>query len=326
LNAEERIISTVAKVAHYEVTTTGVAGFFDESFDEFASQAGGDERDGRHARQRLLDAALLYEHQPRFYRATPGLVLFYETMDRSEAYRQNAVRRHLLEEMREVDREGDWAQFQHSDDDTYPAAQMHAAAQVLGHLGLVELNGELPAIFNVKLTSRGRDALADARVMSEVLPMTPTEDVEAHTPVAPDVLREVIRSCEEMLERRSWQGALEELQKADTEYTDGDWVNAVRDYYAALESGFKYALHEEVGKNYSDALGKLAGRAVAAGLIPEGYKSLFAFADAIRSPRSHGRGPKEAEKLVEIGQAEALLIGNLVRSLLIYLGNRPQLN
>ena len=115
-----------------------------------------------------------------------------------------------------------------------------------------------------------------------------------------------------MLERRGWQSALEELRKAENEYSDGDWVNAVRDYYAALESGFKFALHEE-GKSYSDknALGKLAGRAVAVGLIPEAYKSLFAFADAIRSPRSHGAGPKSAEKLIEIGQAEALLIGYL---------------
>src|SRR5262245_6881291 len=153
VNAQERIISTVAKVAHTEVTTTAMAGFFDESFDEFADEAGGDERDGRHARQRLLDVGLLYEHQPGFFRATSGLVLFYETMDRPEAYRQNAVRRHLLEEMREIDREGDWAQFRHSDGDPYPAAQMHAAAQILEQLGLIELNGELPAIFSVKLTS-----------------------------------------------------------------------------------------------------------------------------------------------------------------------------
>jgi hypothetical protein len=51
VNAQERIISTVTKVAHTEVTTTGTAGFFDESFDELAREAGGDERDGRHARQ-----------------------------------------------------------------------------------------------------------------------------------------------------------------------------------------------------------------------------------------------------------------------------------
>lgn len=326
VNAQERIINTAAKAAHIEVTATGTAGFFDESFDEFAREAGGDERDGRHARQRLVDVGLLYEHQPNFFRATPGLVLLYETLDRPEAYRQNAVRRQLLEEMREIDREGDWAQFRHSDDDPYPAAQMYAAAQVLEHLGLVELNGELPAMFNVKLTSDGRDALADERLTRRVLPVTKTEDDEAHTPVAPDALREVIRSCEEMLERQGWQAALDELRKADNEYTDGDWVNAVRDYYAALESGFKYALHEEVGKEYSEALGKLVGRAAAAGLIPGAYKSLFAFADAIRSPRSHGRGPKEAENVVEIGQAEALLIGNLVRSLLLYLGNRPQID
>ena len=325
VNAQERIIAAVAKAAHAEVVGTGMAGYFDESFAEFARAAGGDERDGRHARQRMLDMGLLYEHQHGFYRASSALLLFYESTDRQEAYRQNSVRRHLLNELREIDQEGDWAQFRHEAGDAHPAPQMHAAAKVLEHLGLVELNGELPAIFAVKPTSRGRDLLDDARLMRSLLPVTPTEDEEAHEPVAADALRQVIISCEQMLERRGWQSALEELRKADNEYSDGDWVNAVRDYYAALESGFKFALHE-AGKSYSDknALGKLAGRGVAVGLIPEAYKSLFAFADAIRSPRSHGAGPKSAEKLIEIGQAEALLIGNLVRSLLLYLGNRPQ--
>jgi hypothetical protein len=210
-----------------------MAGYFDESFAEFARAAGGDERDGRHARQRMLDTGLVYEHQHGFYRASSALLLLYESTDRQEAYRQNSVRRHLLHELRQSG-------------DEYPAAQMHAAAEVLEHLALalVELNGDLPSIFAVQLTSRGRDLLDDARLMRSLLPVTPTEDEEAHEQVAADALRKVIMSCEQMLERRGWQSALEELRKADNEYTDGDWVNAVRDYYAALESGFKFALHE----------------------------------------------------------------------------------
>lgn len=327
VDAQERIIAAAARTGHAEVVGTGMAGFFDESFTEFAQEEGGDERDGRHARQWMLDHGLVYEHQPGFYRASMALVLLHEQADRKEAYRQNAVRRHLLEEMREIDAEGDWARFKHEEGDGYPAAQLHAAAEVLDYLGLVELSGELPAIFNVKLTSRGHDLLADARLMCSQLPVTPTEDEAAHERVAPDALGEVITSCEQMLERRGWRSALGELGKADNEYRDGDWVNAVRDYYTALESGFKYALHEE-GKAYSEknALGKLAGRAAAAGLIPDTYKSLFAFADGIRSPRSHGAGPRPTGKAVEIGQAEALLIGNLVRTLLLYLGNRPQVD
>jgi hypothetical protein len=40
-------------------------------------------------------------------------------------------------------------------------------------------------------------------------------------------------------------------------------------------------------------------------------------------PRAATAGPKGDVGVVEIGQAEALLIGNHVRSLLLYLGNRP---
>jgi hypothetical protein len=84
VNAQERIIAAVAKAAHAEVVGTGMAGYFDESFAEFARAAGGDEREGRRARQRMLDAGLLYEHQPGFYRASSGVLLLYESTDRQE--------------------------------------------------------------------------------------------------------------------------------------------------------------------------------------------------------------------------------------------------
>jgi hypothetical protein len=325
VNAESRIIAAGARDAHDQVMKTGMAGYFDESPTAFAEQVGGDERDGRRAWQRMLDNGLLYERSPRFYRATSALLLLHEETDRQEAYRQNKVRREFLESVGEADADGAWVNVKSEEDDEVPPAQMHAAAEVLDSLGLVELDGELPAIFSVKLRSRGRDLLDDPRLMREMLPVSATEDEDAHAVVAPDALRQVIRSCEQMLEHRGWESALDELLKADNEYTDGDWVNAVRDYYAALESGLKYALHAE-GASFSKsiALGKLAGRAAAAGLIPEAYKPLFVFPDTIRSPRSHGAGPAGRE--VEIGQAEALLIGNLVRAQLLYLGNRPQLD
>jgi hypothetical protein len=38
---------------------------------------------------------------------------------------------------------------------------------------------------------------------------------------------------------RGWQQALTELQRGDNEYRGRDWVNAVREYYSALESGLK---------------------------------------------------------------------------------------
>jgi hypothetical protein len=44
----------------------------------------------------------------------------------------------------------------------------------------------------------------------------PTEDEEALAPVAPDALRQVITSCEQMLERRGWTTALEDLRRPTT--------------------------------------------------------------------------------------------------------------
>jgi len=53
------------------------------------------------------------------------------------------------------------------------------------------------------------------------------------------------------------------------------------------------------------------------------YDALFGFTDSIRSPRSHGAaGRAETIGEVEVGQAEALLIGNNARTLLLYLGQR----
>jgi hypothetical protein len=117
------------------------------------------------------------------------------------------------------------------------------------------------------------------------------------------------------------------LNRGDEQYADGDWINAVREYYSALESALKYALREEaVEYAEANALKKLSGQVAAKGVIPINYQALFGFTDSIRSPRSHGSGPVgDGVREVEIGRAEALLIGNHVRTLLVYLGHRPQL-
>jgi hypothetical protein len=65
----------------------------------------------------------------------------------------------------------------------------------------------------------------------------------------------------------------------------------------------------------------LAKQAAAEGLIPTNYQALSGFIDTIRSPRSHGRGSKIEE--IEVGKAEALLMANHTRALLVYLGHRP---
>lgn len=96
----------------------------------------------------------------------------------------------------------------------------------------------------------------------------------------------------------------------------------MREYYAALESGLKHRL-DEAGTSYGggDSLKALARAAADAGLIPTSYQAAFGFLDSIRSPRSHGRGSEPAE--LPVGPAEALLAGNHVRTLLLYLGHVP---
>jgi hypothetical protein len=136
------------------------------------------------------------------------------------------------------------------------------------------------------------------------------------------VLAELITSVDQLLEQRRWQGARRELRRGDSQYDAGHWVDAVSEYYSALESGLKHRL-DEATASYAEkaALRDLAREAVNANLIPPNYQQLFGFADSIRSPRRHGAGGRVEE--VEVGPAEALLMANHVHALLLYLGQRP---
>lgn len=321
MDGAARIILALAEDAHRQLLETGYAGFFDQSFVECAERVAATAKDAHRARRKMLDEVLIFENQPGYFGATPGLILLHEGADRQEHYRQNEARRHLLREIGAVEG-GGYVQYKHEDGDPYPATQMFAAAQALGYLGLLEVGEGLPAIFGVRLTSAGDEALADERVLQRQLPISLSEDEDEQPLIAPDALGEIITSADGLVERLGWSTALDELRSGDAEYADGNWVNAVRDYYSALESGLKYALHAE-GASYSkaSALEKLARRASEEGLIPANYQALFAFTSSIRSPRSHGAGPDGSTR-VEIGPAEALLMRHHTRALLLYLGSR----
>jgi hypothetical protein len=58
-------------------------------------------------------------------------------------------------------------------------------------------------------------------------------------------------------------------------------------------------------------------------VISANYQSLFGFLDSIRSPAPARGGPEREREKVELGPAEALLMGNHARSLIVYLGHRP---
>jgi hypothetical protein len=155
------------------------------------------------------------------------------------------------------------------------------------------------------------------------LPVTATDDEDMHALVVPDALRELITSCEQLLDERGWSGALTELRLGDQQYAVQHWADAVGEYFNAIESGLKYRL-DEANVQYRDkaSLRDLARLAADSDIIPKNYQGIFTFLDSIRSPRRHGQGSQPEQ--VEIGPAEALLMGNHARSLLLYLGHRPQ--
>jgi len=332
MDAQTRLRIALARSAHEQAMASGYPSFFDDRLDALASEVAASAHEARQVVRELCDSYLLIETQPGFYQATSALVQEHEERDRAEAYRQNEVRRYVLVETGRPDKEGaQFVEFKWDEDDPYPATQLFSAANVLDYLGLIDMaDPGLPAIFAVKLAAEGYRALGDEELLRKLLPLNATEDELAHAMVAPDVLKAVITSCEQMLETRGWKQVLTELGRGDRQYREGHWVDAIREYHAALESGLKYALHDEQTDHADEdgegnGLKKLAGRAADANLLPLNYQALFGFVSSIRSPRSHGAGPRGEIAEVEVGQAEALLLGNVTRALLLYLGQRPSM-
>jgi hypothetical protein len=327
MDARERFKHALVKIGYAQLLESGWNAFlFDDSLKRAREESGVSESDARRALQEMEGEYLVVEDGSH-YRGTPFLALRYEEGDRAAAYAENEVRRRVLTEIIKVeDEHAGRGPITFGPDDEkemgVPFPRLRAAARVLDGLSLIELSSsESNGYFNCRSTARGHDLYEDPAQMDAQLPTSAAHDENALLPIAPDALSEVIWSCKQLLEQRGWDRALQELEAGDREYADENWVNAVREYYNALESGLKYAL-TDAGATYSEgaALNKLATRAAEVGLIPVNYQAFFGFADSIRSPRSHGAGPKPVE--IEVGQHEALLMGNHARTALLYLGGR----
>jgi hypothetical protein len=330
VDAGARLKRAVAATAHQRALESGYPNFFETEIYELGEEVGAAIHEARQVIRELCADYFLSEASNSYYQGTPLLLLYHEEFDRAAGYRQNEVRRYLLQSINELEKNSGsqgaaFVEFRWDDDDPYDPYEQFTAAKVLDGLNLISMSERgLPAIFGASLTSRGYDLLRDERQLAEALPLSPTDDAMERAPVAPDVLKTVITSCEEMLKARGWNQGLVELERGDAAYKRRDWVTAVREYYNALESGLKYALGDaEIGHGDGSALRKLSVRAAEAKFIPLNYQQLFGYIDSVRSPRSHGGGP-EADRAgeIEIGAAEALLLGNLARTLLLYLGQR----
>jgi hypothetical protein len=321
-DAEDRFLSELAKHAHALLVEEGHELMFEDRIEDAAQRSGAPDHVAVHVVRTLEDQGLIWR-DGRTWKVLPLAVVYEKQFDRDGFRRRNVLRRSVLRGAAQAfERNDPWLQYSESAESSPPAAgpfinvpyaEAAWAVRLLEFDGYVELSESLGRHFRIRITPAGYSLVRNESELTATLPVTASEDEEAHAAVAPDALQKVIRSCEEMLDSRGWIAAREELSRGDSQYKDGHWVDAVREYYAALESGLKHRMDEAaVDYGDGDSLKALARVAAGADLIPTNYQAAFGFLDSIRSPRSHGRGSKPAE--IPIGPAEALLAGNQVRT------------
>lgn len=321
---EERLQMALAQKMLGELRESGYALVFDDAIEALGEELGVPSHLISHAVVQLENYGLLDQRSHGFFEASRLAYWYEENYDRAAWRSSNVLRRQILEAAASAEARGELLQSNEGDDRItgmrFP--ELATAARWLHNQGFVSMKDGNGGWFWLQITAEGFDLVRDERAVARVLPRTATEDEEAHASVVPDVLSELIRDCDSMLERRSWTSALQDLRRGDAQHADGHWTDAVSEYYSAVESGLKHRLEEE-NHAYSSGAGlrDLAKLAVLSGLIPANYQQLFGFLDSVRSPRRHGRGKDATE--VEVGPAETLLMANHARSLLVYLGHRP---
>jgi hypothetical protein len=326
MEARDRFISAIAKSVNEAYYSQGEIFIDVTKLEALADEVGLSHKEARAVLRLLDDRGLLYVQEGgRSYSDGLGIALRYEEAARAVFWEHNQLRRRILELARAADDSGEGAlTFQEGKQEFVeaPWAEAFAASRTLEYMGLLEVDAAMGHNFWARITPEGYEVVRDQRELDRTLPTSAAEDDEAAATVAADALRDVITSTEALIEARGWSGTARELARGDDQYRDGHWKDAVGEYYSALESALKHRL-DEADVEYAEkaSLRDLARHAATNGLIPRNYQELFSFINSIRSPRSHGAGGTVEE--IEIGQAEALLMGNHVRSLILYLGHRP---
>ena len=326
MDARDRFITALAELVSTAYHAQGDIYISDHELTALADEYAVPAVEARAALDFLDDQGLLCRQEGgHSYSDGIGLVLKYEEVDRRLLWQRNVLRREILRLAAKAYEDGTGDLTYQEEKDQFidaPWSETFAAAQILEHMDLLEVRRAMGHNFWASITSAGYELQRNARELARELPTNAEEDESAGANVVPDALRDLILSVEDLLTRRGWEGAARELRDGDDQYGEGHWTDAVREYYRALESALKHRL-DEAGATYGEgaALKDLARQAVAEGLIPRNYQDLYGFASSIRSPRSHGAGGKPVE--VEVGRAEALLMGNHVRALILYVGQRP---
>lgn len=328
MNADERFELAISREAYRKLYAEGSLIMFQaHELDAIATDVAVPDTIARHVVRKLTDQLLLRTEGGWTYFADVGLAASYEQDHaRENFWKHNSLRREELHRAADAFEGGKRSCAYHEGESQFvdaPWAEAIAAAKTLEYWGLIQVREYMGHNFEISITSAGYDLVRDEAALRAHLPVNAADDESAHLAVPRDLLTDLISSTEALLRERQWDGALRELGRGDAQHDAKHWTDAVREYYAAIESGLKHRLDEE-GIEYGEgaALKDLAREAAHNELIPVNYQALFVFADSIRSPRSHGAGRKVEE--VEIGPAEALLMGNHARTLLVYLAQRPR--
>ena len=327
LDARDRFISALAEAVSTAYYAEGELYLSIEDISAIAERERVPDAEARAVLDLLDDRGLIQRQEGGWaYGDGIGLLLLHERADRRLFWKRNVLRREILRLAAIAYDEGTGELSYREGEEQFvdtPWSEAYAASKSLEYLGFLEVHPFLGHDFDVRVTPSGRELQRDLPGLGRELPTSAADDEDAGADIAPDALQELILNVEDLLAQRSWTGAARELARGDDRYRENHWIDAVREYYAALESGLKHRL-DEAETAYADgaALRDLAKLAASEDLIPRNYQALFGFADSIRSPRSHGAGATVVE--VEVGKAEALLMGNHVRALLLYLGQRPR--
>jgi hypothetical protein len=316
MGPEDRLELGLAQRLWEGLRETGSADVFETTIAEVGKELEVPEHLVEHVTRRLVTEGRLFEKQHGFFDGTRLAFEYAEQHARDEWRRTNDVCRQILR----AAIPGHESSSSVWDDFTFD--ELAAATLLLESKWQVEVVRTGGGNHSIRLRPDGYDLARDETELRRVFPTSATDDEEAHAIVVPDVLGRLVTSCEQLLRDRGWTDALDELARGDAAYSESNWTEAVREHYSAVESGLRYRI-TEIDETVADgaALKKLAARAGELGLIPPNYAALFTFIDSIRSPRSHGAGGQVIK--VEIGPAEALLMSNHTRALLVYLGHRP---
>jgi hypothetical protein len=329
-DAKKRFRTAVLGLAHASLVQHGYVKVASADIDRVAAEQSADEPVVRLVLKQLNDDGWLRQETAITYGGSIVAAWEYEFRTeegRTASYPLNPLRREILKMAADASDAGDPVLFYSKQGEKFidrPYAEVDPAVRILEFLRCIEVQWRAGA-FHLEITNRGHEVVNDTAELARLLPTSAGGDTVRTSRVAPDVLFSVIRDVRDLTRRREWASVDTELDEGDRHYRNGEWASAVGSYYAALENALRHAL-DDIGKTApgGSSLKDLTKAAVREALVPNNYQALLDFADGIRSPRSHGRGPRSGAPppVVEIQQPEALLMGNHVRSLTIYLGQR----